>query len=103
MIKFVNPQMGLTIQLFGSKHLENFAGNFSQNEPKVDDIVKLDWAHSRLGKCYPRLNKKALLFLQKKIKNYNKVTYGMHSNMTFTMTKQDIDYFYKKFKPKWGS
>ncbi len=87
MIKFVNPQMGLTIQLFGSKHLKNFVRNFSQNEPKVDNIVKLDWAHSRLGKCYPRLNRKALLILQKKIKNYNKVMYGMHSNTTFTMTK----------------
>jgi len=68
MIKFVNPQMGLTIQLFGSKHFENFARNFNQNEPKVDDTIKLDWAHSRLGKWYPRLNKKALLILQKKEK-----------------------------------
>jgi hypothetical protein len=42
LIKFVNSQMGLTIQSFGSKHLENFARNFSQNEPKVDDIIKLD-------------------------------------------------------------
>ncbi len=57
--------MGLTIQLFGSKHLKNFARKFILNEPKVDDIIKLDWTHSRLGKCYQRLNRKSLLILKK--------------------------------------
>jgi hypothetical protein len=42
LIKSINPQMGLTIQLFGSKHLKNFARKFILNEPKVDDIIKLD-------------------------------------------------------------
>jgi hypothetical protein len=61
LIKSINPQMGLTIQLFGSKHLKNFARNFSQNEPKVG------LSSFRIRQMLPKVELKSFANPQKKI------------------------------------
>jgi hypothetical protein len=53
--------MGLTIQLFGSKHLKNFARNFSQNEPKVG------LSSFRIRQMLPKVELKSFANPQKKI------------------------------------